>query len=231
MEIIKTRHGYINLLVNNAGVALNLLPKLPTPKDGDIKSYQQALWNAGSSSDFSKTFEVNTTAIWYTTVAFLELLDAGNKRGNAKGMTSQVISVTSGGGFRKDEKVYSMSYTLSKAAATHLGKMLAHFLKDWNIRSNVIAPGVFPSSKPSWIARYCCLASRTKESDLVMTEGLITDAGMKAAVPLGRAGNMDDMGGLVLFLASKVGSQSETEIAFTHFIASRPAHMSTEPST
>ncbi|KAK7689891.1 hypothetical protein QCA50_006530 [Cerrena zonata] len=183
--IIKARHGYINLLVNNAGMALNLLPKLPTPKDGDIKAYQQALWNAGSPGDFSKTFEVNTTAIWYTTVAFLELLDAGNKRGNLKGMTSQVISVTSGGGYRKDEKVYSMSYTLSKAAATHLGKMLAHFLKDWNIRSNVIAPGVFPST---------------------MTEGLITDAGMKAAVPLGRAGNMDDMGGLVLFLASKAGA-------------------------
>lgn len=217
-------------MVNNAGIALNLLPKLPTPKDGDIKAYQQALWNAGSPGDFSKTFEVNTTAIWYTTVAFLELLDAGNKRGNMRGMTSQVISVTSGGGFRKDEKVYSMSYTLSKAAATHLGKMFAHFLKDWNIRSNVIAPGVFPSSKPSWIARYCCLSSRTKETDLAMTENLITDAGMKTAVPLGRAGNIDDMGGLILFLASKVGTNHSSQHSSYSGLLFRLAHTSTEPS-
>lgn len=62
-----------------------------------------------------------------------------------KGLTSQVITISSGGGFRKDESVFSVSYTLSKAATTHLGKMLAHFLKDWQIRSNVIAPGIFPS--------------------------------------------------------------------------------------
>ncbi|CAL1713625.1 unnamed protein product [Somion occarium] len=185
VETVKARHGFINLLVNNAGVALNLLPKLPTPDSSDIKTYQEALWNTGSPENFAKTFEINTTAIWYTTVAFLELLDAGNKRGDMQGATSQVISVTSGGGYRKDDKVFSVSYTLSKTAATHLGKMLAHFLKDWNIRSNVIAPGVFPS---------------------LMTEGVVTDAHVRDGVPLQRAGNIDDMGGLILFLASKAGS-------------------------
>ncbi|THH30574.1 hypothetical protein EUX98_g3616 [Antrodiella citrinella] len=185
VETVKKRHGYVNLLVNNAGVANNLLPKLPTPADSDIKTYQDTLWNAGTPEEFGRSFEVNTTAIWYTTVAFLELLDAGNKRSNMKGVTSQVITVASGGAFRKDDKVFSVSYTLSKTAATHLGKMLANFLKDWQIRSNVIAPGM-------WLTP--------------MTEGLVTDASVKAGVPLNRVGDIDDMAGLILFLASKAGS-------------------------
>ncbi|TCD65820.1 hypothetical protein EIP91_002170 [Steccherinum ochraceum] len=185
VKIVKERHGYLNLLVNNAGVAHNLFPKLPTPADSDIKTYQDTLWNAGTPEEFGHAFQVNTTGIWYMTVAFLELLDAGNKLDNMKGVTSQVITVASGGAFRKDDKVFSMSYTLSKAAATHLGKMLAHFLKDWKIRSNIIAPGIVMTP---------------------MTEGLIPDATVKASVPLQRAGDINDMGGLILFLASRAGS-------------------------
>ncbi len=144
-ETIRERHGYINLLVNNAGLAKNFLPKLPGPGEVDMKKYQEMLWNAGSPQDFSAAFDVNVSAVWYTAVAFLDLLDAGNKRGNTPGVTSQILTVASGGAFRKDDKVFSVPYTLSKSAATHLGKMLAHFLKDWQIRSNVIAPGIFPS--------------------------------------------------------------------------------------
>ncbi len=144
-ETIRERHGYVNLLVNNAGLAKNFLPKLPGPGEVDMKKYQELLWNAGSPQDFSGAFDVNVAAVWYTAVAFLDLLDAGNKRGNTPGVTSQILTVASGGAFRKDDKVFSVPYTLSKSAATHLGKMLAHFLKDWQIRSNVIAPGIFPS--------------------------------------------------------------------------------------
>ena len=144
-ETVRERHGYINLLVNNAGLAKNFLPKLPGPGEVDMKKYQELLWNAGSPQDFAGAFDVNVSAVWYTAVAFLDLLDAGNKRGNTPGVTSQILTVASGGAFRKDDKVFSVPYTLSKSAATHLGKMLAHFLKDWQIRSHVIAPGIFPS--------------------------------------------------------------------------------------
>ncbi|KAH8085989.1 NAD-P-binding protein [Cristinia sonorae] len=187
VKTIKERHGYINLLVNNAGVAHNLLPKLPTPTstNGDITAFQDVLWNAGTPEEFAHSFDVNTTGIWYTTVAFLELLDAGNKQGNMEGVTSQVVTVASGGAFRKDDKVFSVSYTLSKAAATHLGKMMANFLNDWQIRSNVVAPGI-------WLTP--------------MTEGVVDDAIVKAGVPMNRVGDINDMGGLILFLASKAGS-------------------------
>ncbi|PIL35180.1 hypothetical protein GSI_02970 [Ganoderma sinense ZZ0214-1] len=184
-ETIRERHGYINLLVNNAGLAKNFLPKLPGPGEVDIKKYQEMLWNAGTPQDFSDAFDVNVSAVWYNAVCFLDLLDAGNKRNNTPGVSSQILTVASGGAFRKDDKVFSVSYTLSKSAATHLGKMLAHFLKDWQIRSNVIAPGIFPSE---------------------MVDGLISDEYVKASVPLHRAGTIDDMGGLVLFLSSRAGA-------------------------
>lgn len=133
-----------------------MLPPLPFPsstkgdqnQENNIKEYQSLLWNAGTPQQFSEVFEVNTQGVWYTTVAFLELLDLGNRIGNVKGVSSQVITISSGGAYRKDDKVFSVSYTLSKAATTHLGKMLAHFLKDWQIRSNVVAPGIFPSREP-----------------------------------------------------------------------------------
>ncbi|OCH90439.1 NAD-P-binding protein [Obba rivulosa] len=185
-QTVKERRGYINLLVNNAGVAAGLLqPPLPPPQETDIKTYQEKLWNSATPEQFGQSFDVNVTGVYNCTVCFLELLHAGNRRENSRGVTSQVLTVTSGGAFRTDDKVFSIPYTLSKAAATHLGKMFAYFLKDWQIRSNIIAPGIFPS---------------------LMTEGLVTEQYIQSSVPLRREGDIDDIGGLVLFLASKAGS-------------------------
>jgi NAD(P)-dependent dehydrogenase (short-subunit alcohol dehydrogenase family) len=105
--------------------------------------------------DFAETFATNVTSVYYTTVAFLDLLHQGNVRKQDKSPqlgrprppfhSSQVLSVSSSGGFRVDAKVLSPSYTLAKAACTHLGKLLANLLAPWAIRSNVIAPGLFKS--------------------------------------------------------------------------------------
>lgn len=195
-ESVKARHGYIDLLINNAGIARNLFSHpLPSPTGTpvtdplsppgspasgssvpSIKSFQNALWNTGSPEDFAATFLTNVTAVYYTTVAFLDLLHQGNLRQQRHASsadllttsalprppyhTSQVLSVSSSGSFRLDPKILSPSYTLSKSACTHLGKLLANLLAPWGIRSNVLAPGVWPSGKDNRCPTVLTLTSR-----------------------------------------------------------------------
>ncbi|KZT28762.1 NAD-binding protein [Neolentinus lepideus HHB14362 ss-1] len=188
VETLKAKHGYINLLVNNSGISFHDT-KPPIIRPGstkeDIKDLQSRFWNSGTPESWAKTFEVNCTAPYFCTVAFLELLDAGNRRGGAGGVTSQVIAVSSVAGFRRDSDNFSVSYSMSKAAVTHLGKLLANVLKDHKIRSNVIAPGFYHSEMTAEIA----------SEDLVMKY-----------IPLQRPGKIADMGGLALFLASRAGA-------------------------
>ena len=114
----------------------------------DIKAFQAKLWDAGTPEEFTKTFEVNVTSVYYTSVAFLELLDEGNKRRQSPDdPTSQIITTSSIGGFRRDDQTFSLSYSSSKAAVTHLVKTLANTFKSFKIRCNVIAPGLYPSGE------------------------------------------------------------------------------------
>ena len=46
-----------------------------------------------------------------------------------------------------------------------------------------------------------------------MVDGLISDEYVKAGVPLHRAGTIDDMGGLILFLASRVRALNRMHFA------------------
>jgi NAD(P)-dependent dehydrogenase (short-subunit alcohol dehydrogenase family) len=128
-----------------------------------IKAFQAALWDTGSPEEFAETFATNVTAVYYTTIAFLDLLHQGNIRQQRHATSSspafnsaiplpphrasQVLSVSSSGSFRLDAKILSPSYTLSKNACTHLGKLLGNLLSPWGIRSNVLAPGVWPTGK------------------------------------------------------------------------------------
>ncbi|KAF8158477.1 hypothetical protein B0H34DRAFT_656834 [Crassisporium funariophilum] len=223
VDAVKARHGYIDLLVNNAGIARNLYAHpLPSPTDPSnvthlpsppsspqpgpltpsIKAFQTALWDTGSPDDFAETFATNVTAVYYTTIAFLDLLHQGNIRRQrlafptSQGLsrpphhTSQVLSVSSSGSFRLDPKIVSPSYTLSKSACTHLGKLLANLLAPWGIRSNVLAPGVWPSEMTT---------SSTPS-------GKLDPDRMAETVPLRRVGTQEDMAGTILFLASRAGA-------------------------
>ncbi|KAF2805452.1 NAD(P)-binding protein, partial [Mytilinidion resinicola] len=129
-------------------------------------------------------------------IAFLELLDAGNKKGNLV-QKSQVIATSSIGAFNR-VPLAGYAYGGSKAGVVHLMKQFATTLVAYDVRSNVIAPGYYPSE---------------------LTEGMLKakeETGFtKAEVPLQRAGNEDDMAGVILFLASRAGAYINGNVVVT----------------
>lgn len=89
--------------------------------------------------DFTRALHVNTTAVWYTTLAFLRLLDAGNRRANVA-QTAQVVVIGSIAAFNR-VNTGGVAYGPSKAAAVHLVRQMAVALPRWRIRANVLCPG------------------------------------------------------------------------------------------
>ncbi|RQM08267.1 hypothetical protein DH86_00001462 [Scytalidium sp. 3C] len=176
VETIKQETGYINVLVANSGV-LGPQSKPSIKEASSIEEVQKA-FNAADFEEFNDTFRVNTVAVWYNIVAFLGLLDAGNKKGN-------VIATSSIGGFNRATPG-GFAYGQSKAATIHMMKQLATGLVPFSIRSNVIAPGLFPSE---------------------LAAGIIGDGILpKDKIPLERVGTEEDMAGAILFLTSKAGA-------------------------
>lgn len=133
---IEREVGYINVLIANSGVGGPQSTSI-TPETS-LEDYQSELWNQ-PFDEYTQTFAVNTSAVFFCIVAFLKLLDAGNKKGNVE-QKSQVIATGSIGGFnRKVPGGYA--YGQSKAATTLLMKHMATNLVPYGIRANVLAPG------------------------------------------------------------------------------------------
>ncbi|KAI1826951.1 short chain dehydrogenase [Xylaria intraflava] len=172
--------GFVNLLVCNSGTGgpYGIRPKPETTIDEFISANL-----AVPIEEYTNTFTVNASAVWYTTIAFLKLLDAGNARANLE-QKSQVVAVSSIGGFNK----VNTGGFACKAACTHLIKQLSVVLPQWNIRANVICPGLYPSE---------------------MSAPILARSGstiQKSEVPLERVGDEQDMGGAILYLASRAGA-------------------------
>ena len=128
--------GYINVLIANSGIGGPQHSEL-TPQSS-LQEVQATLWNA-SFEDYTQTFAVNASAAFFSIVAFLALLHAGNEKANVE-PRSQVIATSSIGGFNRHVPG-GYAYGQSKAATTHMMKQLATNLAPYGIRANVIAPG------------------------------------------------------------------------------------------
>lgn len=88
--------------------------------------------------DFTATYTLNCTAVFYTVLAFLELLDEGNKKKNY--LKSQVIATASTAAYLRVPRA-GYAYTSSKTAVVSLMKSLSTFCVPWGIRFNTIAAG------------------------------------------------------------------------------------------
>ncbi|KAJ5051749.1 uncharacterized protein L3040_001521 [Drepanopeziza brunnea f. sp. 'multigermtubi'] len=179
---ITSEVGYINVLIANSGI-LGPQKSIPITAGSSIADFQKAYGDT-SFGEYAATFELNTVAVWFTIVAFLGLLDEGNKKGNVE-QKSQVIATSSIGGFNRNVPG-GFAYGQSKAATTHLMKQLASQLAPFGIRSNVLAPGLFPSE---------------------LAAGIIGDGVFpRSVIPLERIGTEEDMAGVILFLTSRAGA-------------------------
>lgn len=120
-------------------------------------------------------------------MAFVPLLAKGNEA--TPGYTSSIVNVSSISGAMKGSSMGQFAYASSKAAYTHLSRMLAMTFKDVKVRVNVIAPGVFPSEMTG--------GSSNEDNK--------TEMDTKSSNPAGRKGQDTDMAATILFLAGKGG--------------------------
>ncbi|TVY92250.1 Short-chain dehydrogenase/reductase [Lachnellula willkommii] len=192
-EHIQKEQGFINVLFANSGIlgVQNSQLNLPKDRKPTLKELKDAHW-APPIEDFTQALNVNISGVFYTSLAFLELLDEGNKKGNVE-QKSNIIVTSSIAGFSR-QVAAGISYSASKAGTTHLVKLLATQLTPYKIRVNAIAPGIFPSEMT--IGNPAFFNGEPRKEGGVKTE----------VAPLERSGSEEDIAGVALFLISKGGA-------------------------
>ncbi|KAF5703421.1 NAD(P)H-dependent oxidoreductase [Fusarium mundagurra] len=188
-EVGKKEPNGIHLLVNNAGIAEDDNTKFSSagePDMSDAKALSEHFLKT-EPQQWADTLKTNVTGPYYMSMAFLPLLAKG--RDTTPGYSSQIVNVSSISGAMKGSSMGQPAYATSKAALTHLSRMIATLTKDVKVRVNVIAPGLFPSEMT------------TGESD----EGNKSNIDKKMTNPAGRPGHDTDMAATILFLAGKGG--------------------------
>lgn len=118
-----------------------------------ILDLQKHLWST-PQLEVDSLFALNVSAAYFTFLAFLPLLAAGNTHpesvGSAGYLKSQFITTGSIAGFSRQNMV-GFPYGASKSAVMHLTKMIATEFKGYGIRANTIVPGFFVSEvTESW---------------------------------------------------------------------------------
>ncbi|PVH94999.1 3-oxoacyl-reductase [Periconia macrospinosa] len=195
-QTIESQIGYVNLVVANAGAMgprpLKAPPGSTTPPT--LAEYRAHALQA-PMEDFTQTYAVNNTAVHYTALAFLNLLDAGNKFQNmGADWRSQIIATSSIGGFSRLPGA-SFAYNSSKAAVTHMMKMMATAFVPYGIRCNVLAPGIFPSDITTGIFANSAAAGGEGEVKRFPRE----------MIPAERAGTEEDIAGAILWMVGNAG--------------------------
>jgi NAD(P)-dependent dehydrogenase (short-subunit alcohol dehydrogenase family) len=126
--------------------------------------------------------DLNLKAIFFTIQAFLPFLRVGASPETPR----NVINIASIDGCGKINSFYNYAYGATKAGVIHLGRHLGDSLAWEGIQINTISPGDFPS-------------------DLNTTARDYTDE-MKKVIPGKRIGEMENIAGAAIFLASRAGN-------------------------
>ncbi|TDG11853.1 SDR family oxidoreductase [Seongchinamella unica] len=134
-------------------------------------------------SGWDKVMDLNVKSPFFLVQKLLPLLRAAGSGSDP----ARVVNISSIAALISNSQS-AYSYMASKAAITHLNRGLAMDLAKDNISVNAIAPGFFPSK---------------------MTRHMSSEEGremMCSLTPLGRIGEPDDIGGLIIYLCSRAGA-------------------------
>ncbi|KAK4040379.1 hypothetical protein C8A01DRAFT_35614 [Parachaetomium inaequale] len=139
---IETREKCLCILVNNAGISSETVQ----PESSSATEMKQNLFDTSKSTakDWTDTYTTDVVALYFTTAAFLPLLQRSSER--HPHWSGTVINITSISGLIKGAQ-HHFAYNAAKAAASHLTRMLAAEVAaaGHKVRVNALAPGVFPS--------------------------------------------------------------------------------------
>ncbi|KAF7194352.1 Short-chain dehydrogenase/reductase SAT3 [Pseudocercospora fuligena] len=212
VDQVRKEQGFINLLFANAGVmGPSHSQVIANGNKPSIKEFQEAMLKP-DISEYTQAQHVNNSGVFYTSMAFLDLLDAGNKKKNVP-QDSQILVTSSIAGFSRF-LASSFAYSTSKAAVTHLVKMLStNFAQlGFRIRVNVIAPGLYPSEMTegttSKLARHAGVEGHEGAHDGAHVMDLDRS-------PAGRTGSEEDFAGTVLYMVSRAGAYLNGETLVT----------------
>ncbi|KAK8022083.1 NAD(P)-binding protein [Apiospora rasikravindrae] len=212
VDAVAKDSGYLNLLVANSGIGG---PEARYGKGKSVAELRKELFEGVEMADFTHAFHVNVTGAYFTMLAFLELLDAGNRyavahasdeEGSVFGVPSadassnpkvpavqsQVVFTSSISAFSRAH-VSGPAYAGSKAAIMHLTKHSSSNLAEHGIRVNALAPGLFPSEMASGLME--------KHGDPSHKE-----FGHPLFLPSLRFGTEHEMAGTILYLVSRAGA-------------------------
>ncbi|KAH8424865.1 SDR family NAD(P)-dependent oxidoreductase [Aspergillus melleus] len=215
VEKITLETGYVNLVIANSGTIGPVVRFSPSPST-TVSELRDTLFTGFNPQDMTDTLNVNVTAAFFTMTAFLELLDAGNKKAQEAGgfggpvlgpahapvptVQSQIIFTTSVSAFSRHWSS-SPPYLAGKVAVMQVAKHASTQLARFGIRVNAIAPGVYPSELASSL-----IGNRKPEEETFEDPRFI---------PARRFGGDEEMAGAILYLTSRAGSYSNGSILLT----------------
>jgi len=199
-EISEREPKGIQLLVNNAGIARDKNTGFTANGQPDMKDAKAISehFMKSESQQWADTFNTNVTAGFFMSMAFLPHLEKGTAAIKDDGFTSSIVNISSISGAMKGSSNGQFAYAASKAAFTHVTRMLATTFADTSVRVNCIAPGIFPSEMTAG------------DSD----EHQKSELDPSSSNPAGRKGQDSDMGATILFLATKAGAFYNHQIMY-----------------
>jgi NAD(P)-dependent dehydrogenase (short-subunit alcohol dehydrogenase family) len=185
-EELSKKEKYINLLVAAAGIS----SEKADPDTKDATDLKARVWESETFEGWAETYNTDVSAVYFTTIALLPLLQAGTE---AHGhLSASVIVISSMSGIMRHAQGH-FSYNTAKGGTVHLTKLMSGEFQKLRIRVNSIAPGYFPSEMTA------------KESDDKQKSELPDEKIQeKGHVPQGRAGQDEEMAQAILFLTKNV---------------------------